>query len=80
MKKIVNIHQAKTHLSKLIAQVRGGGEILIAKAGQPVAKLTAYDLGSEPRPLGLWKGKVKIAKDFDRLPPNLIRAFQGFEP
>ena len=80
MKRIVNIHQAKTQLSKLIAQVRNGGEILIAKAGHPVAKLSAYDVGSGPRPLGLWRGKVKIAKNFDSLPTEWLQEFEGFEP
>jgi prevent-host-death family protein len=80
MKRIVNIHDAKTQLSRLVARARNGEEILIAKAGEPVARLSAYDSGEEPRPLGLWKGKVKIAKDFDRLPADLLRAFEGFEP
>ena len=72
MKKIINMHQAKSQLSKLIAQVRNGEEILIARAGHPVARLSAYDLAAEPRPLGLWKGKIKIAKDFGHLPPKTI--------
>jgi prevent-host-death family protein len=75
--KIVNIHEAKTHLSKLIAKVRNGEEILIGKAGHPVAKLTAYDLENKPRILGLLKGKIKIARDFDELPPGLMKAFYG---
>ena len=80
MKRIVNMHEAKSQLSRLIAQARNGEEILIAKAGHPVARLSAYDMLEEPRRLGIWKGKVKIAKDFDRLPADLLRAFQGLEP
>ena len=75
--KIVNMHQAKTHLSELIERVRRGEEILIGKSGKPLAKLSAYDMGDEPRVPGLWKGKVKIAKDFDRLPAGIQRAFEG---
>ncbi len=48
--KIINMHQAKTHLSKLIERVRHGEEIVIAKAGHPIAKLTAYDMNEKPRP------------------------------
>lgn len=75
--KMINMHQAKTHLSRLIARVLQGEEIIIGKAGHPVAKLTAYDISEKPRPLGLWKGKVKIAKDFDRLPAEWLKAFEG---
>jgi len=73
--KIINVHQAKTSLSKLIARVRGGEEILIAKAGQPVARLSAFDLPSKPRKPGLLKGKIKIAADFDKLPAWLLKNF-----
>ena len=75
--KIVNVHQAKTHLSKLLARAAQGEEIIIGKSGKPVARLTAFDLNDKPRPLGLWKGKVKVAKDFDRLPRDLLKAFGG---
>ena len=71
------MHQAKTHLSRLVERALRGEEIIIGKAGQPMAKLTAYDVNEKPRPLGLWKGKVKIAKDFDRMPAELQRAFEG---
>jgi prevent-host-death family protein len=72
---IINIHQAKTSLSKLIARVLKGEEVIIGKAGKPVAKITAFDLENKPRVPGVWKGKVSIAKDFDRLPARLLRSF-----
>jgi prevent-host-death family protein len=75
--KMINMHQAKTHLSRLIELARKGEEIVIGKAGHPLVKLTPFDLPTERRVLGLWKGKVKISKDFDKTPPWLTRAFEG---
>ncbi len=74
---VVNIHEAKTHLSRLIERVASGEEIVIAKAGRPVARLVAYDESDEPRKPGAWKGRVWIADDFDELPPDLLAAFYG---
>lgn len=62
--RIVNIHEAKTHFSKLVDAVLHGNEILIAMAGKPVAKLGPIDKKPERR-FGALKGKIKIAKDFD---------------
>lgn len=62
---VVNIHEAKTNLSKLIEKTSKGEEIVIAKAGKPVAKLSSYKEKLKPRKLGLWKGKVWISDDFD---------------
>jgi len=76
---IVNIHEAKTHLSKLVDRAAGGEEIVIGKAGKPVARLTAFQPLRAARRPGIWKGKVVIARDFDDLPPELARAFQGEE-
>ncbi|MCA9427799.1 MAG: type II toxin-antitoxin system Phd/YefM family antitoxin [Candidatus Omnitrophica bacterium] len=72
---ITNIHEAKTHLSKLIERVSQGEEIVIGKAGRPVAKLVPYTSEPGPRKLGLWKGKVRIADDFDELPTDIAEAF-----
>ncbi len=72
---ITNIHQAKTHLSKLIQRVAEGEEIVIGKAGKPVAKLVPYTKEEGPRMLGVWKGKVRIAEDFDELPEDIAEAF-----
>jgi prevent-host-death family protein len=64
---VTNIHEAKTHFSKLIERVGEGEEITIAKAGRPVAKLVPYTETVKPqRTPGLWKGKVRIHPDFDK--------------
>jgi prevent-host-death family protein len=76
---IVNVHQAKTHLSKLLERVERGEEIVIARAGKPVARLRPYQPKSGLRKPGIWKGKVSIAADFDELPTELINAFEGDE-
>jgi prevent-host-death family protein len=74
--RIVNIHEAKTHFSKLIDAVLHGNEIVIAMAGKPVAKLGP--IGKTPRRFGVLKGKIKIAKDFDApLPDEFITEFEG---
>ena len=74
---IVNIHEAKTHLSKLIERAAAGEEIVIAKAGDPVAKLVRYERPKEPRKLGGWEGRVWIAPDFDEEIPEIVAAFEG---
>ncbi len=77
MPKIVNIHAAKTHLSKLVEEVSRGEEVVIAKAGRPVAKLVRFQQTGAPRKPGSWKGKVRIAENFDELPPEIEAAFRG---
>jgi prevent-host-death family protein len=62
--KIVNMHEAKTSLSQLVEQAERGEEIVIARAGQPVARLVALRVGTK-RTLGQWKGRVRMADDFD---------------
>ena len=74
---IQNVHQAKTNFSRLLERVRRGEEIVIAKAGKPVAKLIAYRDAEAPRRGGQWRGRVKIAADFDELPAELTDAFSG---
>lgn len=61
----VNIHQAKTHFSKLIKQVLNGEEIIIAKGNKPVAKLVSIDKSKPKRKLGTAKGKIQILPNFD---------------
>jgi prevent-host-death family protein len=61
----VNIHEAKTHLSRLLAQVEAGEEIIIARNGEPVAKLVAVSKPSRKRVLGADRGEVFISDDFD---------------
>ena len=63
----VNIHHAKTHLSRLIEDVAGGSEVLIAKGGRPMARLVPLRRDDTPRKPGLLKGKLRIADDFDRV-------------
>ena len=62
---IVNIHEAKTHLSRLLEQVANGDEVIIAKAGKPVARLVPLDAAPKKRRLGLLKGKLQVPDDFD---------------
>lgn len=76
----VNVHEAKTHLSRLLDRVSRGEEIVIAKAGKPVAKLIPYTEPTGPRSPGAWRGRVRIAPDFDELPPEIAAAFQGERP
>ena len=61
---IVNIHEAKTHLSRLITKVLNGEEVVIARGNKPVAKLILYDSQKKKRQIGSAKGKVSLAKDF----------------
>jgi len=77
---ITNIHQAKTQLSKLIERVLQGEEVVICKAGKPVARLVQYEKNCMSRSGGQWQGKVKIADDFDQLPEELTAAFKGERP
>ena len=65
MDKAVNVHEAKTHLSRLLERVEAGEEITLARAGRPVAKLVPYVARQEPRRPGMWKGKVHLAPDWD---------------
>jgi prevent-host-death family protein len=63
---VFNIHEAKTHFSKLLARVLGGEEVVIAKAGKPVARLLPFTpADAAPRTPGIDKGKVIIQPDFD---------------
>ncbi len=62
----INIHEAKTHLSRLIEDVANGNEILIAKGGRAMARLVPLGRDANPRRPGLLKGKLKIADEFDR--------------
>jgi len=72
---LINTHQAKTHLSKILEIVIGGEEVLIGKAGKPVAKLIPITKQVQTRKGGLLKGKIKINKDFDTLPKKFTSYF-----
>ena len=72
----VNIHEAKTHLSKLLQRVAMGEEIIIAKAGKPVARLSAYGENLLQRTPGQDSGSVSIPEDFnDPLPDDILEEF-----
>jgi prevent-host-death family protein len=75
----VNIHQAKTHLSRLLQRVAAGEEVTIARAGVPVARLVAVEVKpGKLRPLGMDRGRIWIADDFDApLPDDLLKEFYG---
>lgn len=61
----VNIHEAKTHLSKLIKKVINGEEVVIARGNKPIAKIVTLENSKATRKLGSAKGKIKISADFD---------------
>lgn len=74
----LNIHAAKTHFSRLLEEVAGGEEIIIAKAGRPVARLVPIEAPTSQRKLGILKDKLLVPDDFDApLPDDLIAAFEG---
>ena len=74
----INIHEAKTHLSRLLEQVAGGEEIIIAKAGKAIARLVPLETPPRKRQLGLLKGKLNVPDDFDApLPDDELRLFEG---
>ena len=75
--KIFNVHEAKTHLSRLLKRVSNGEEIVIAKSGTPVARLVPADKPVKDRVLGTQKGRFAVPNDFDAPLPNEILA--GFE-
>ncbi len=78
MSDIVNLYEAKTHLSELVERAAAGEEITIAKAGKPRARLVPLQEERTPRQPGALKGQIWIADDFDDpLPPEILRAFMG---
>ena len=72
---ITNIHQAKSQLSKLVERALQGEEVIIARAGKPMVRLVPVHQSDQPRRGGQWRGKVRIAEDFDELPDDIARAF-----
>jgi len=74
----INIYEAKTHLSKLVDQAAAGEDVIISRAGKPVARLTRLKEAKRTVRFGLLKGAVKIAKDFDApLPDEMQAQFDG---
>ena len=75
--KVVNIHEAKTHLSRLLADVAAGEEIVIARAGKPIARIVPMVVQRPQRLLGIDKGRVVIGDDFDApLPDEMLARFE----
>jgi len=74
----VNIHEAKTHLSRLVDEVAAGAEVIIAKAGKPMARLSPIAAPVRKKRLGMLKGKIKVPDDFNApLDDNVLAAFEG---
>jgi prevent-host-death family protein len=78
MSSVVNIHDAKTHLSRIVDEVAAGAEVIIAKAGKPMARLSPIATPVKPKKLGLLKGKIKIPADFDApMDEEVLAQFEG---
>ncbi len=81
--KVVNIHEAKTHLSRLVEEAANGESFVIAKAGKPMVKVTRLDVAEQVKPkrrLGFLKGKIKVPDDFDTMFQDEIeKMFYGEE-
>lgn len=74
----VNIHEAKTHLSRLVERAERGEEIIIARSGRPVARLVPLAGAEKPRVFGRMRGKIRIADDFDApLPDEILDQFEN---
>ena len=77
MTTVVNVHEAKTHLSRLLDRAAAGEEIVVARAGRPVARLVALAPARAPRTPGSLRGRVTISNDFDETPAWLLDAFEA---
>ena len=78
MRSVVNIHQAKTHLSRLVDQAMEGQEIIIAKSGKPLVRLLPVAQDRPPRQPGSMKGRLHVPPDFDApLPDEILAQFEG---
>ena len=74
---VINVYEAKTQLSKLLDRVAEGEELVLGKAGKPMARLVPYREVRQPRKPGRLAGKIWIAPDFDETPEDVIAAFEG---
>ncbi len=78
MSSTINIHEAKTHLSRIVDDVAAGSEVIIAKAGKPMARLSPIQGVVRPKKFGLLKGKLKVPEDFNApLNDDELSAFDG---
>jgi prevent-host-death family protein len=74
----INIYAAKTQLSKLVERAAAGKDVIIARGGKPIARLTRLDSPARTIRFGLLKGKIKVSKDFDApLPEDVLAQFEG---
>lgn len=74
----INIHESDIPLSQLVERAVAGEEVIINRKGEPIAKIIPYKPTiKKPRRGGQWKGKVKLAPDFDELPESIMTAFRG---
>ena len=74
----VNIHEAKTHLSRLLEEVEAGEEVIIARNGKPVARLAPIQVIDKPSRPGSLRGRIRMSEDFDApLPHEIQKAFEG---
>ena len=78
MEHSVNIHDAKTNLSRLLAEVEKGEEVIISRANKPIARLVPYQPKPTGRKLGEAQGMVKIMDDFDDLTDGFLAFFKGY--
>jgi prevent-host-death family protein len=77
---IVNVHAAKTHLSQLLARVEAGEEVVLGRAGHPIARLIPFRPVAAKRRFGGWRGRAWVSDDFDApLPEAIEKAFLGEE-
>ncbi len=78
--RVINIHEAKTHLSRLVDDVVNGESVVIAKAGHPLVKVVPVEAPRAPRRLGFLSGSIKVPDDFDRMGAAEIAVLFGAEP
>ena len=75
---VVNVHDAKTHLSRLLEDVAAGAEVVIARAGKPIARLVPVESAPRPKLLGLLAGRIQVPDDFNApLAPDVLADFEG---
>jgi prevent-host-death family protein len=75
----VNMHDAKTHLSRLVERAGAGEDIVIAKAGKPLVRLVPCETTRKRREFGKYKDQIVMAPDFDELPADMQAAFEGYD-
>ncbi len=76
---IINMHDAKTHLSRLVDAAANGKPFIIAKAGKPMVRVTSVDAPHAPRRLGFLDGEIRVPKDFNTMGAESISALFGLE-